>query len=84
MDSKHKVSGLVLGCDQLVLIDGIFLRLQDRLLCNRQQFYYRTLVEQLGLDCKAAYTNANGGIMPESCNIWVQNTDSDLNNTFQG
>jgi hypothetical protein len=28
--------------------------------------------------------DANQGIMPESHNIWVQYTDSDLNNTFQG
>jgi hypothetical protein len=30
------------------------------------------------------YANANQGIMPESHNIWVQYTESDLDNTFQG
>jgi hypothetical protein len=28
--------------------------------------------------------DANQGIMPKSHNIWVQYTDSDLDNTFQG
>jgi len=80
----HEVSALVLAYDQYVLIDGIFINLQTGLLYYRQPFYCPTSVECLGLDCKVEYTDANQGIMPESQNIWVQYTDSDLDNTFQG
>jgi len=33
--------------------------------------------------CKVEYTNANQGIMTDSHDIWVQYTESDLDNTFQ-
>jgi len=80
----HKVSGLVLGYDQNVLIDSLFIKLQNGLLYYRQPFHCPTSVECLGLDCKVEYTDANQGIMPEFHNILVQYTDSDLDNTFQG
>jgi hypothetical protein len=86
-DWGHKVSGLVLGYDQNVLLDSIFITLQNGLLYYRQAFHNPTSVEHPGLDCKVEYTNANRGIMPESHNIWVQYTqseDNDLDNTFQG
>jgi hypothetical protein len=77
-------SGLELGYDQNVLLDSIFIKLQNRLSYYRQPFRCPTSVEHLGHDCKVEYTDANQGIMPECHNIWVQYTDSDLNNTFQG
>jgi len=83
-DWGHEVSGLVLGYDQNVLIDIVFVKLQDGMLYYRQQFHCPTSVERLGLNCKVEYTDANQGITPESHNIWVQYTDSDLNNPFQG
>jgi len=86
-DWGHEVSGLVLGYDQNVLIDSIFIKLQNGLFYYHQPFYNPTSVERLGLDCKVEYTNANQGIMPEAHNIWVQYTQSeenDLDNTFQG
>ena len=83
-DWGHKVSGLVLGFDQNVLIDSVFIKLQNGLLYYCQPFHCPTSVEHLGLDCKVEYTNANQGIMPESHNIWVHDTDSDLDNIFRG
>jgi len=86
-DWGHKVSGLVLGYDQNVLLDSIFIQLQDGLLYYRQPFHCPISVEHLGLDCKVQYTNANQEIMPEAHNIWVQYTKSeenDLDNTFHG
>jgi len=83
-DRGHEVSGLVLGYDQNVPIDSVFIKLQNGLLYYRQPFHCPTSVERLGLDCKVEYTDANQGIMPESHNIWVQYMDSDLDNTFQG
>jgi len=83
-DWGHEVSGLVLRYDQNVLIDSIFIKLQNGLLYNCQPLHCPTSVERLGLDCKVEYTDANQGIMPESHNIWVQYTDSDLDDTFQG
>jgi len=80
---RHEVSGLVLGYDQNVLIDSVFIKLQNGLLYYRQPFHCPTSVERLGLDCKVEYMDANQGIIPESHNIWVQYTDSDLDNTFQ-
>jgi len=80
----HEVSRLVLEYDQNVLIDSVFIKLQNGLFCYRQPFHCPTSVECLGRDCKVQYTDANQGIMPESHNIWVQYTDSDLDNTFQG
>jgi hypothetical protein len=83
----YEVSGLVLGYDQNVLIDSIFIELQNGLLHYCQPFHTPTSVERLGLDCKVEYTNANQGIMPEAHNIWVQYTQSEenhLDNTFQG
>jgi len=83
----HEVSGLVLRYDQNVLFDSIFIVLTNALLYYRQPFHNPTSVENLGLDCKVEYTNANQGIRPESRNIWVQYTQSeenDLDNTFQG
>jgi hypothetical protein len=83
-DYRPKVSGLVLGYDHNVLLDSIFIKLQNGLSYYRQPFHCPTSVERRRLDCKVEYTNANQGIMPESLNIWVQYTDSDLDNTFQG
>jgi hypothetical protein len=86
-DWGHEVSGLVLGYDQNVLIDSIFINLQNGLLYYHQPFHTPTSVEHLGLDCKVEYTNGNHGIMPEAPNIWVQYTrseENDLDNTFQG
>jgi len=83
-DWGHEVSGLVLGYDQYVLIDSVFINLQNGLLYYHQQFHCPTSVERLGLDCKVEYMDANKGIMPESHNIWVQYTDSDLECTFHG
>ena len=80
----HEVSSLVLGYDQNVLLDGIFMNLQNVLSYYRQPFHCPTSVECLGLDCKVEYTNDNQGIMPESHNIGVQYMESDLDNTFQG
>jgi hypothetical protein len=85
-DWGHEVSGLVLGYDQNVLLDGICIKLQNGLLYYHQPFHCPTSVESLGLDCKVEYTNVNQGIMPEAHNIWVQYTQSeenDLDNTFQ-
>jgi len=83
-DWGHEVSGLVLGYDQNVLLDSIFIKLQNGLSYYRQPFHCPTSVERLGLDCKVEYTDANQGVMPESHIIWVQYMDSDLDNTFQG
>jgi len=68
-DWGHDVSGLVLGYDQNVLIDIIFIKLQNGLLYYRQPFHNPTSVECLGLDCMVEYTNANQEIMPEAHNI---------------
>jgi hypothetical protein len=65
-DWGHEVSGLMLGYDQNVLIDSIFIKLQNGLLYYRQPFHTPTSVERLRLDCKVEYTNANQGIMPEA------------------
>jgi len=83
-DWGHEVSGLVLRYDQNVLIDSIFIKLQNGLLYYRQPLHCSTSVERLGLNCKVEYTDANQRIMHESHNIWVQYTDSDLDDTFQG
>jgi len=86
-DWGPEVCGLVLGYDQNVLIDSIFIKLPNKLLYYRQPFHNPTSVEHLGVDCNVEYTNANQGVMPEAHNIWVQYTQSeenDLDNTFQG
>ena len=86
-DWGHEVSGLVLGYDQNVLLDSIFIQLQDGLLYYRQPFHCPTSVERPGLDCKVEYTNAKQGIKYEAHNIWVQYTqieENDLDNTFHG
>jgi len=51
-DWRHEVAGLVLGYDQNVLIDSIFIKLQNGLLYYCQPFHCPTSVERLGLDCK--------------------------------
>ena len=87
MDWGHKVTGLVLGYDQNVLIDSMYIKLQNRLLNYHQPFHCSTSVEHLGLDCKVRYTNANQGIMPESHDLWVEKKESEenhLDKTFQG
>jgi len=68
-DWGHEVSGLMLGYDQNVLLDSIFIKLQNGLSYYRQPFHCPTSVERLGLDCKVEYTDANEGVMPESHNI---------------
>jgi len=83
-DWGHEVSGLVLGYDQNVLLDSIFIELQTGLSYYRQPCHCPTSVEHLGLDCKVEYSAANQGIMPQSHNIWVQYTERDLNNTLHG
>jgi len=86
-DWGHEVSGLVLGYNQNVLLDSIFMNLKNGLLYYHQPFHNPTSVEHLGLDCKVEYTNAKQGIMPEAHNIWVQymqSEDNDLDNTIQG
>jgi len=82
-DWGHEVGELVLGYDQNVLTDSVFIKLQNRLSHYRQPFHCPTSVERLGLDCKVEYMDANQGMMPESLNIWVQYTDSGLDDTFQ-
>jgi hypothetical protein len=75
------------GYDQNVLIDSIFIKLQNGLLCYCQAFHNPTSVECLGLDLKVEDTNANQGIRSEVHNNWVQYTQSEqsnLDNTFQG
>jgi len=84
VDWGHEVSGLVLGKDQNVLLDSTFNKLQIGLSYYHQPFHFHTAVEHLGLECKAQYTDANQGIMPESHKTWVQYTESDLDNTFPG
>jgi len=80
----HEVWGLVLKYDLKALLDSMLIHLQNGPLYYHQPFRCPTSVEQLGLDCKIEYTNANQGIMPESHNIWVHYSDSDLDNIFHG
>jgi len=80
----HDVCGMVLGYVQNSLLDSTEMKHQNGLLCCRPPFHSITSVDHRELDCKVEYTNANQGMMPESHNIWVQYTDSDLHNTFQG
>jgi len=80
----HKVCRLVVGYDQDVLVDSILVKLQNGLSYYDESFHCPASVELLGLDCKVEYTNANEGIMPQSHNIGVQYTESDLDKTFQG
>jgi len=58
----HEVSELVLGYNYNVLINTIFIILQNGLLYNCQPFHNPTSVQCLGLGCKVEYTNANQGI----------------------
>jgi hypothetical protein len=86
-DWGPEVCRLVLRYDQNVLIESIFIKLQNGLLYYCEPFHNPTSVEHLGLDCKVEYINANEGIMPESHNIRVQYTPSEengLNNTVKG
>jgi hypothetical protein len=80
----HEVTELVLGYDQNVVKDCIFIKLQNGLSYYRQPFHCPTSVGHLGLDCKVEYSDANQEITRESHNIWVQYTNSDCDNTFQG
>jgi hypothetical protein len=84
VDGRCKVSGVVLGYDQKLLLDSLFIELQIALLYYCQPFNRPTTVECFGLDCKKQFTYANQGIMPESHNIWVQYIECDLDNTFPG
>jgi hypothetical protein len=63
-DWGHNVSGLVLGYNQNVPLDSIFIKLQNGLSYYRQPFHYPISVERLELNCQAEYTDANEGIMP--------------------
>ena len=86
-DWGHEVIGLVVRYDQNVLIDCIFIQLQNWLLYYRQPFHCPTSVECLELDSKVGYTKANQGMMPEAHNISVQYTqreENGLDNNFQG
>jgi hypothetical protein len=71
-DWGHKVSGLVLRCDQNVLLDSIISNLHNGLSYYCQPFHCPISVENLGLDCNVEYTDANKGVMPASHIIWVQ------------
>jgi len=51
-DWGPKVCGLMLGYDQHVLIDSIFIKLQNGLLYYRQPFHNPTSVERLQHNCK--------------------------------
>jgi len=80
-DWGHEVCGLVLGYDPTVLIDSIFMKLQNGLLYNHQPFHCPTSVECLEHDSKVEYTNTN---RPESDDIRVQHMEgeeNDLDNT---
>jgi len=55
----HEVSGLVFGSDQNVLLDSIFIELQNGLSYYHQPFHCPTSVEHLGLNWKVEYTDAN-------------------------
>jgi len=68
-DWGQEVCGLVLGYDQNVLRNSIFINVHNGLLYYREPFHCPTSVERLGLDCKVEYTNASQGIMPESHSI---------------
>jgi len=70
--------------DPNVLIDSIYIKLQNGLLYYCQRFHYPTSVDHLGLACTVEYNNANQGVMSQSDNISVQYADSDLDNTFNG
>jgi len=86
-DWGHKVRRLLLRYDQNVLLDSIFIKLQNGLLYYRQPFHCPKSVEGLGLDCMVEYTNANQAIMPKAHKIWVmykQREENDLDNTVQG
>jgi len=63
-DWAHEVSGPVLRYDQNVLLDSIFIKLQNGLSYYRQPVHCPTSVAHLGLDCKVEYTDANQGVMP--------------------
>jgi hypothetical protein len=86
-DWGQEVGGLVLGYDLNVLIDSIFIKLQNGLLNYWQPFHNPTSIVHLGLDCKGEYPFSNQGIMPEAHDIWVQymqSEENDLDSTFQG
>jgi hypothetical protein len=78
----HEFGGLVLGYNQNVLIDRIFIKLQIGLLYNLEPFHYPTSGECLELHYKFEDTDANQGSMPESHTIWIRYTESDLDTTF--
>jgi hypothetical protein len=82
-DWGHELSGLVRGYDQNVLIASVLITFQTGLLYYSQPFHCSISVRCLGLDCKVEYTDAIHGIMPESNNLRVQYTDSDLDHIFQ-
>jgi hypothetical protein len=69
-DCGQEVRELVLRYDQNLLIDSIFISLQNVLLFYCQPFHNSTSVEHRGLDCQVAYTIANQEIMPQAHNIW--------------
>jgi len=79
----HEVSQLVLRYVPNVLLDSIFIKLQNGLSNYRLPIHCLTSVERQGLDCQVEYTDANQGIMPESHYIWIQYTESNLDNTIQ-
>ena len=83
-DRGHKATVLVIRRDQNVLLDNIFIMLHHGLLYYYQPCHCTASVEHLELDWMIEQTNPIQGITPESPYIWVQHTDSDLNNTFQG
>jgi hypothetical protein len=70
-DWGNGVSRLVLRYDQNVLIDSIFIELQNGLLYYGQLFHCPISGERLGPDCKVECADANQGIMQESHHIRV-------------
>jgi hypothetical protein len=73
--------------NQNVLLDSLFIKLQNGLLYYPQPFHNPTSVERLRLSCKVEYTHANYGIMAEDHDSWVpysQREENDLGNTIQG
>jgi hypothetical protein len=83
-DWGHDGSWPVLGYDQNILLDCVFIKRQNGLFYYCQPFHCPISVGCLWLDCKVEYLDTNQWIMPEFHNIWVQYMDSYRDNTFQG
>jgi len=80
---SRKVSGLLFRCNHNVFADGIYIQVQNGLLYYSQPFHCPPSIECLEVNRHVEYTNGNEGIMPDSDNFWVQNSDFDLHNPIQ-